>query len=102
MRILPAYLACLMAPQAMLSQPAFSVPPWLENYPGVTADTKTFAAMAQSTYIAPAKPDAVRDHYRKLFEAQNLAFQPGFDGIGMVIRAAAQECDLLITLRSQD
>jgi hypothetical protein len=102
MRILLACVVCLTARQAMLSQTAFSIPSWLESYPGVTADTKTFAAMAQSTYTAPVKPDAVRDHYRKLFEAQNLPFQPGFDGIGVVIRGAAPECDLLINIRAQD
>ena len=102
MKIAPAIVVCLMAAHPLPGQTTFSFPAWLANYPGVNAETRNFAAMAQSTYTTPAKPDAVSDHYRKLFETQNLPFQPGSDGVGTVIRAAAADYDLLITIRAQD
>ena len=102
MKIAPAIVVCLMAEHILAGQTTFWFPAWLANYPGVNAETKNFAPMAQSTYTTPAKPGAVSDHYRKLFEAQNLPFQPGFDGAGTVIRAAGADYDLLITIRAQD
>jgi hypothetical protein len=87
--------------QAMLGQSEPSMPAWLANYPGVTAQTTKAKSLVESTYTAPAKPDAVSDHYRKLFETQNLPFVPNFDGMGAVVRAAAPECDLMISLRAQ-
>jgi hypothetical protein len=77
------------------------MPAWLAPYPETTAQTKSFPAYVESTYTTPAAPAAVLDHYRKLFEAAGLTFQPGSDGIGTVIRGAAAECDLLITVRGQ-
>jgi len=83
-----------------LCQPP-SMPSWLAAYPGATQQTKSFAAYVESTYDAAAAPAAVRDYYRGLFEGASLPFQPGSDGVGIVIRAAAEECDLLITIRAQ-
>ena len=77
------------------------MPVWLAVFPGAEAQTRTFAAFVQSTYTVAARPDAVVQHYRILFEAQGLDFRPNSDGIGVAIRGAATECDLLITIRSQ-
>jgi hypothetical protein len=87
--------------QAMLGQSEPSMPAWLANYPGVTAQTTRARSLVESSYTAPARPDAVGEHYRKLFEAQNLPFAPNFDGMGTVVRAAAPECDLMISIRAQ-
>ena len=87
--------------QAILGQSEPSMPAWLASYPGVTAQTTKAKSLVESTYTAPAKPEAVGEHYRKLFEAQNLPFVPNFDGMGTVVRATAPECDLMISLRAQ-
>ena len=90
----------LAAGFAAFGQPP-AMPSWLAAYPGADPQTKRFAAYVESTYTTTAAPAAIRDHYRGLFEAANLPFQPGSDGIGIVIRGAAPECDLLITIRAQ-
>jgi hypothetical protein len=79
-----------------------AMPAWLTVFPGATAQTTVFKAMVESAYVAAAKPAAVNEHYRKLFEAQNLPFVPNYDGMGTVIRAATAECDLMITIHAQD
>ena len=92
----------LATQQALVGQSEPVMPAWLAVYPGVTAQTATFKSLVESTYTANAKPSAVTEHYRKLFEAQSLSFVPNFDGMGTVVRAAAPECDLMITIREQD
>ena len=57
--------------------------------------------LVESTYTTAAKPAQVVEHYRKLFEAAGLQFQPNPDGIGTAIRGDAAECDLLILIREQ-
>jgi hypothetical protein len=57
--------------------------------------------LVESTYTTAAKPAQVVEHYRRLFEAAGLRFQPNADGIGTVIRGDAGECDLLIQIREQ-
>lgn len=91
--ILPA-LACIAAGQ----QPPAAIPPWLSPYPGSKPETRAaLSSRVENTYTTRAKPDEVEDHYRKLFEAERLPFQPNPDGIGIAIRAAVK-CDLLITI----
>ena len=89
---------CLSFSQALFGQP--TMPSWLSNYPGATATLKTFPALIEATYTTDAAPDLVTEHYRKLFETQNLAFQPNSDGIGVTFRGVAAECDLLISIRA--
>jgi len=76
------------------------MPAWLQPYPGATVQTTTAKSLVESSYTAAAKPEAVIDHYRKLFEAENLPFVPNFDGMGTVVRAAAAECDLMVSIRA--
>jgi len=84
-----------------IAQTALSIPSWLENYPGVTAMTQTGDLYARSSFTAAAKPGEILEHYRKVFEAAGVPFQPNSDGIGTSIRAAAPECDLLIQIRTR-
>jgi hypothetical protein len=58
-------------------------------------------ALVESTYTTAAKAGQVLEHYRALFEAAGLRFQPNPDGIGTVIRGDAAECDLLILVRER-
>jgi hypothetical protein len=71
-----------------------SLPEWLKSYPGAAANG--------SSYTTTAQPDDIVAHYRPLFQAAGLPFQPNPDGLGTSIRAAAPECDLLIQIRTRD
>jgi len=84
------------------AQGGFSFPAWLQSYPGATPTVSSTDSSAESSYTVDAQPAEVVAHYRKLFEAQGLTFQPNFDGIGTSIRAEAKECDLLILIRRHE
>jgi hypothetical protein len=94
-------IACLAAAAWSLAQTAISLPAWLAAYPGANARTQTTPGLVESAYVTSAKPEEVVAHYRKLFETAGLFFQPGFDGMGTVVRGAAPEGDLLILIRQQ-
>jgi hypothetical protein len=78
-----------------------SMPTWLVSYPGATADSRAMAGLLESTYTTSARPAQVVEHYRGLFDAAGLRFQPNADGIGTVVRGDAAECDLLILIRER-
>ena len=99
MKLPLAAAVCLACSQALFGQPA--MPAWLAPYPGATAQTKTYPALVDATYNTDASPGAVAEHYRKLFEAQDLEFHPNSDGIGSVVRAPVAECNLLIAIHPQ-
>jgi hypothetical protein len=64
-------------------------------------ETRASAQYFESTYETPAQPQEVIAHYRKLFDAQGLVFQPNFDGIGTAIRGEMPQYSLLLLVRSQ-
>ena len=86
---------------AGLASPQSRMPAWLADYPGVSPQTRSSAVLVESTYDVAATPGEVIGHYRKLFEAAGLAWQPNLDGVGTVVRGAASECDLLLKIREQ-
>ena len=98
-RILLAAFGLAAARQAAMCQPPPSVPGWLEAYPGASPEVRITSVLARSTYTTAAPAAEVVEHYRKLFESAGLRFQPNSDGIGIAIRGAADECDLLIQIR---
>jgi hypothetical protein len=78
------------------------LPSWLVPFPGaVPSPVKASAGLAETSYIATAQPEEILAHYRALFAAANLRFNPNFDGLGTTVRAAAPECDLLLKIRDQ-
>jgi hypothetical protein len=83
------------------SQPASSLPAWLESYPGALPAVHSSDLLIESSYTIAAPSADILQHYRKLFEAAGLPFQPNPDGIGTSIRASAPECDLLILIRTR-
>jgi hypothetical protein len=89
----------LLAPDNLRCQPA--MPSWLVNYPDVAAHAETFGRMVVVNYTTPAPSDAVRDHYRELFEAQNLPFPPASPTGSTTARATAECGDLLLTIHSR-
>jgi hypothetical protein len=84
------------------SQDAPSLPPWLVSYPGATSTDVSGDSLVESSYKIAAQPADLVEHYRKLFAAAGLPFQPNSDGVGTSIRASARECDLLIQIRSRE
>ena len=89
----------LLATVGLRCQPA--MPSWLLNYPGVTAQAEALGPVVTVNYTTPASPDAVRDHYRELFEAQNLPFPAASPSGSTIARAAAGCGDLLLTIHSR-
>jgi hypothetical protein len=87
--------------QRGFAQGSFALPAWLGSYPGATPTTSSSDSSVESSYTVDAQPAEVVAHYRKLFEAQGLNFQPNPDGMGISIRAEAKECNLLILIRSR-
>jgi hypothetical protein len=97
-------MKCPLAALLLTVPPAFcqlAMPGWLVPYPGANAETRDFHAYLESAYTTSAAPAAVTEHYRKLFETAGLAFQPNSDGVGVNVRGAASECDLMISIRTQ-
>jgi hypothetical protein len=92
----------LFALTSAFSQTAFTLPPWLVSYPGTNPKVYSRDNFAQTSYVVDAEPAEVVDHYRQLFAAQGLAFQPNTDGMGTTIRVAAKECDLFIQIRKRE
>jgi len=93
-----AIAVCLLTPG--FAQGGFPLPGWLESFPGSTPVTSSRDSAVESSYTVDAQPAEVVAHYRKLFEAQGLTFQPNPDGMGTSIRVEAKECNLLILIRS--
>src|SRR5438105_9665679 len=84
----------------LAGQTPLAIPAWLVNFGDVQATTRASAVLVESSYVAGAPAAEVVAHYRKLFEAAGLAFQPNPDGVGTVIRATAEPCELLIQIRA--
>ncbi len=76
------------------------MPAWLSAYPGAAPQTTSSPALVEATYSTDASPEAVQEHYRKLFEARNLTFNANQDGVGVMVRASA-ECDLMLWIRAK-
>lgn len=78
------------------------MPAWIVPYPGVAAENRQVLNFAESSYRVPVEPHDVLAHYRKLFADAGQPFRPDAMGYGFLIRAAAPECDLSITLQRMD
>ena len=80
---------------------ALTPPSWLTNYPNATATVRSSESAVESSYTTSAQTEDIVQHYGTLFRAAGLPFEPNSDGLGTSIRASAQECDLLIQIRSR-
>ena len=84
---------------AASAQVPLTVPSWAAPYPGVKVEERVATpALVDTYYETAAKPEAVLEHYSKLFEQASKPFQANFDGVGTTIRATAGMCDLLIRI----
>jgi hypothetical protein len=91
----------IFALTAAFSQEAPSIPPWLKSYAGANPTVHSSRTLVESSYTTSAQTEEIIRHYRTLFEAAGLPFQPNADGLGTSIRGEARECDLLIQIRSR-
>lgn len=99
MKSFPAVVALLIAPACLWCQPM--MPSWLATYPGAVASRQNLGAMVVDAYNTTASADAVREHYRELFEGQNLPFSPVTNSFGTTVRANAESGELLLTIHSR-
>jgi len=93
-------IACAVA-QFVTPVPSV-MPAWLVPYPGASAQNRQMGNAVESAYTIAAQPHEVLAHFRTLFASAGLPFQPSPAGFGFLIRAAAPECDLDISIRRRD
>ncbi len=78
------------------------MPGWVVPYPGASAIERKSLDTVESSYAVAAQPHDILGHFRTLFKAAGLPFQPDPMGGGFLIRAAAPECDLEVVIRRRD
>ena len=78
------------------------MPAWLVPYPSASAQNRQAGHGVESTYTIAALPHDILAHFRTLFASAGLPFLPDPMGHGFLIRAAAPECDLDISIRRRD
>ena len=78
------------------------MPAWLVPYPSASAQNRQAGHGVESTYTIAALPHDILAHFRTLFASAGLPFEPDPMGHGFLIRAAAPECDLDISIRRRD
>jgi hypothetical protein len=96
-----AYMAACAMAQFVTPVPSV-MPAWLIPYPGAGAQSRQIFNSVESSYTLAAAPHEVLAHFRTLFSAASLPFQPDPLGGGFLIRSAAPECDLDISIRRRD
>ena len=96
----PALLLWIVTAPWLHAQQAPGIPNWLTPYPGGETKDRQTAVLAESVYTAAAQPREVVDHYRKLFAAAHLRFEPAPMGYGFTIHGTPAECDLTIRIRN--
>jgi hypothetical protein len=95
-------LAVLLAGIGQLTgQAPFSVPAWLDPYPGAAVESKTSRGMVTATYETAASLADVIAHYGELFAAQGVPFHPEMYGVAAVIRGNVPGCGLTIQVRKR-
>ena len=78
------------------------MPAWLVPYPGASAQDRQILNSVESRYTVAGAPHDVLSHFRNLFRSAGLPFEPDPMGGGFLLRAAAPECDLDISIRRRD
>jgi hypothetical protein len=74
-------LPILLLATAMAQAPV-SMPDWLAAYPGASPELRANSVLARATYTTSATSAEFVEHYRKLFAAAGLKFQPNSDASG--------------------
>jgi hypothetical protein len=78
------------------------MPAWLVPYPGAGSQSRKIFNTVESSYTVAAAPHEVLAHFRTLFASAGLPFEPDPLGGGFLIRSAAPECDLEVSIQRRD
>lgn len=101
-RALIAALSMVCAVAQFVTPVPSVMPAWLIPYPGASAQNRQILNAVESSYTVAAAPRDILTHFRTLFGSAGLPFQPDPMGHGFLIRAAAPECDLDISIRRRE
>jgi hypothetical protein len=102
MRALIAALSMTCAAAQFVTPVPSVMPAWLVPYPGASPQNRKIFNTVESTYAVAAAPHEILAHFRTLFGSAGLPFQPDPMGGGFLIRSAAPECDLEVSIRRRD
>ena len=102
MRFFLAVLLAASAPAQFVTPNPAVMPAWLTPYPGAAPETRRIGNAAESKYSVAAPAHDVLAHFRALFASARLPFEPDAMGYGFLIRSAAPECDLSISIRRRE
>jgi hypothetical protein len=91
----------LIAAAAVHGREPFTIPPWLQPYPGANAQITTSPGIAVVTYATSLSLDEMLAFHRGLFAAQAIPFRPEIYGATAVIRANPEGCGLAIQIRQE-
>ena len=95
-----ALLVFLLAGMGHLAgQTQFSIPSWLEPYPGASVETNATRDRATATYQTSASLADVIAHFNELFTAQGVPFNPQMYGSATVIQGQVPGCGITIQIR---
>ena len=101
-RLLISALSMACAATQFVTPVPSVMPAWLVPYPGASAQNRQAGHGVESTCTIAAPPHDILAHFRTLFASAGLPFQADPMGHGFLIRAAAPECDLDISIRRRD
>jgi hypothetical protein len=98
-------LACialaLIVAARMEGREPFTIPAWLQPYPGANEEITTSPGIAVATYEASLSLEEMVAFHRGLFAAQAIPFRPELYGNTAVIRANPEGCGLTIQIKRE-
>ncbi len=98
-------LACialaLIEAAGMEGREPFTIPAWLQPYPGANEEIMTSPGIAVATYEASLSLEEMVAFHRGLFAAQAIPFRPEMYGATAVIRANPEGSGITIQIRQE-
>jgi hypothetical protein len=91
----------VIAGAQMQGREPFTIPAWLQPYPGANAEIATSPGKAVETYKTFLSLEKMVAFHRGLFAAQAIPFQPEIYGSTAVISANPEGCGLTIQIRQE-
>jgi hypothetical protein len=91
----------LIAGAPMEGSEPFTIPAWLQPYPGVHEAITTSSGIAVATYQTSLSLEEMVAFHRGLFAAQAISFRPEMYGATAVIHANPDGCGLTIQIRQE-
>jgi hypothetical protein len=94
-------LALVVCAVLLSAQRSSSLPPWLVVYPGADAETNSLPEKTEVTYHTSAPVAGVIEHYREVFSAADVAFQPRMFGSSAIVNSVAPGRNLTIQIEKR-